>query len=166
MTLGRLLTRFTLLVGSLILLSGCGTPQEYKEFFEVLVTPPVERPPVDVSGNSNSASNIDDIFARLDDQFGFEPPPDVSNPIGSWDKARGAKLKVIPGVSYEVAQPYTVTGNKIHSGYRGRSKYGQLWLWISLKKNGTGTKVRYRISGSDKLHRAADLMEKWIKESV
>ena len=149
-----------------LLLSGCGTAQDYKDIAALLLTPPPEHPPTDVSDDSQSGSNIDDIFARLDDQFGFEAPPEVSNPYGSWSKARGAQLKVIPGVSYEVRQPYTVYKGKIRSAYRGYSKNGQLWVWISLKKNGSGTKVRYRISGASNLSRAAEIMEDWIEESV
>ena len=147
---------------NLALLSGCA---ELKEIHDMLG----EEPPKVIfpKGTQSSASNIDDVFARLDGRFHFEDPADFGNTQAhQWVKQAGAKYKVIPGVSYEIFQPYTVENGRVRSAYGRYNKNGHVWVWISLKKNGAGTNVQYKFSGKRKLHQASEVMEQWILKSV
>lgn len=146
----------------LLMMTGCA---DLKEIHDMLGEPPATV--VFPKGDQTTSSNIDDVFARLDGWFHFEDPNDVGDtPAHQWVKQAGAKYKVIPGVSYEIFAPYTVENGEILTSYGRYNKNGKLWVWLSLKKSGSGTIVKYAFSGKSKLHHASEVMEQWILKSV
>ena len=154
-----------ILMFSVLNLSGCA---DLKAFGDWLAEdPPASVKYVFPSGSTNTSNSIDDVFARLDGRFHFDDPDDYGDtPIHQWVKHAGAKYKAIPGVSYEIFQPFTAERGKLKSAYGRYNKNGQVWLWLDLKKDGNGTRVRYKTSGSKRLHQAATQIEKWVLEAI